>query len=148
MMSYHLLSRIIKNKFDCVCKVTKYILISESHYWDCSHPKMVSTDEFYDSHPFLALYVLTWTKCYVLCVGSEWRQFPSSFHVPDHVKEVRWIDDGFRGLLPFPFNHIGWNATQPHFNNKKQASHQQYYQDLDKCTCGTTTPKTLCLSRE
>ncbi|PIA42223.1 hypothetical protein AQUCO_02100239v1 [Aquilegia coerulea] len=40
----------------------------------------------------------------VVCVGSEWHRFPSSFFVPDYVGEVRWIDDGFRGLLPLPFN--------------------------------------------
>ncbi|KZV29698.1 Alg9-like mannosyltransferase family isoform 1 [Dorcoceras hygrometricum] len=72
----------------------------------------------------------------VLCVGSEWHRFPSSFLVPDYVGEVRWIDDGFRGLLPFPFNSTlgGTSAAPPYFNNKNQASHQQYLQDLDKCT--------------
>ncbi|XP_075477030.1 alpha-1,2-mannosyltransferase ALG9 [Primulina tabacum] len=72
----------------------------------------------------------------VLCVGSEWHRFPSSFLVPDYVGEVRWIDDGFRGLLPFPFNSTlgGTSAAPPYFNNKNQASHQQYIQDLDKCT--------------
>ncbi|XVE50094.1 hypothetical protein DITRI_Ditri01bG0133700 [Diplodiscus trichospermus] len=40
----------------------------------------------------------------VLCIGSEWHRFPSSFFVPNYIGEVGWIDDGFRGLLPFPFN--------------------------------------------
>lgn len=64
----------------------------------------------------------------VLCVGSEWHRFPSSFLVPDYVREVRWIDDGFRGLLPFPFNSTlgGTSAAPPYFNNKNQASDQQY----------------------
>ncbi|KAK4484676.1 hypothetical protein RD792_007265 [Penstemon davidsonii] len=72
----------------------------------------------------------------VLCVGSEWHRFPSSFLVPEYVKEVRWIDDGFRGLLPFPFNSTlgGTSAAPSYFNNKNQASDQQYLQDLDKCT--------------
>lgn len=72
----------------------------------------------------------------VLCVGSEWHRFPSSFLVPEYVGEVRWIDDGFRGLLPFPFNATlgGTSAAPSYFNNKNQASHQQYFQDLDKCT--------------
>ncbi|KAL8046654.1 hypothetical protein ABFX02_08G191000 [Erythranthe guttata] len=72
----------------------------------------------------------------VLCVGSEWHRFPSSFFVPDYVGEVRWIDDGFTGLLPFPFNSTlgGTSAALFYFNDKNQASDQQYLQDLDKCT--------------
>ncbi|KAL7143428.1 hypothetical protein ABFS83_08G190000 [Erythranthe nasuta] len=72
----------------------------------------------------------------VLCVGSEWHRFPSSFFVPDYVGEVRWIDDGFTGLLPFPFNSTlgGTSAAPFYFNDKNQASDQQYLQDLDKCT--------------
>lgn len=64
----------------------------------------------------------------VLCVGSEWHRYPSSFFVPDYISEVRWIDDGFRGLLPFPFNSTlgGTAASPPYFNNKNQASEEQY----------------------
>ncbi|XVE63394.1 hypothetical protein DITRI_Ditri07aG0016900 [Diplodiscus trichospermus] len=72
----------------------------------------------------------------VLCVGSEWHRFPSSFFVPDFVAEVRWIDDGFRGLLPLPFNATlgGTSAAPPYFNNKNKASNEQYLQDLQACT--------------
>lgn len=72
----------------------------------------------------------------VLCVGSEWHRFPSSFFVPPFISEVRWIDDGFRGLLPIPFNSTlgGTAAAPPYFNNKNKASDQQYLQDLDACT--------------
>jgi len=64
----------------------------------------------------------------VLCVGSEWHRYPSSFFVPNYISEVRWIDDGFRGLLPFPFNNTlgGTSASPPYFNNKNQASEEQY----------------------
>lgn len=64
----------------------------------------------------------------VLCVGSEWHRFPSSFFVPDYVGEVRWIDDGFQGLLPFPFNSTlgGTAAAPPYFNDKNKASDEQY----------------------
>lgn len=64
----------------------------------------------------------------VLCVGSEWHRFPSSFFIPDYIGEVRWIDDGFRGLLPFPFNSTlgGTAAAPPYFNNKNKASDMQY----------------------
>lgn len=64
----------------------------------------------------------------VLCVGSEWHRFPSSFFVPSYVREVRWIDEGFRGLLPFPFNSSlgGMAAAPPYFNDKNRASKDQY----------------------
>ncbi|KAG2681696.1 hypothetical protein I3843_11G156700 [Carya illinoinensis] len=72
----------------------------------------------------------------VVCVGSEWHRFPSSFFIPDYVGEVRWIDDGFRGLLPFPFNATlgGTAAAPPYFNDKNKASDEQYLQDLEACT--------------
>ncbi|KAL2483523.1 Dol-P-Man:Man(6)GlcNAc(2)-PP-Dol alpha-1 [Forsythia ovata] len=71
-----------------------------------------------------------------LCVGSEWHRFPSSFFVPDYVREVQWIDDGFTGLLPFPFNSTlgGTSAAPSYFNNKNKASDRQYLQNLEKCT--------------
>ncbi|KAL2466775.1 Dol-P-Man:Man(6)GlcNAc(2)-PP-Dol alpha-1 [Abeliophyllum distichum] len=71
-----------------------------------------------------------------LCVGGEWHRFPSSFFVPDYVREVQWIDDGFRGLLPFPFNSTlgGTSAAPSYFNNKNKASDRQYLQNLEKCT--------------
>lgn len=64
----------------------------------------------------------------VVCVGSEWHQFPSSFFIPDYIAEVRWIDGGFRGLLPFPFNStLGGTSAAPHyFNDKNKASDEQY----------------------
>jgi len=45
---------------------------------------------------------------------------------------VRWIDDGFRGLLPFPFNSTigGTSAAPSYFNNKNKASEQQYVIEL------------------
>lgn len=68
----------------------------------------------------------------MLCVGSEWHRYPSSFFIPDYVSEVRWIDDGFRGLLPFPFNSTlgGTAAAPPYFNNKNKASEGQYVIDF------------------
>ncbi|KAL5550089.1 hypothetical protein UlMin_000265 [Ulmus minor] len=72
----------------------------------------------------------------VLCVGSEWHRYPSSFFVPTYIGEVRWIDDGFRGLLPFPFNSTlgGTAAAPPYFNNQNKASDEQYLRDLDACS--------------
>ncbi|XP_010537732.1 PREDICTED: dol-P-Man:Man(6)GlcNAc(2)-PP-Dol alpha-1,2-mannosyltransferase [Tarenaya hassleriana] len=72
----------------------------------------------------------------VLCVGSEWHRYPSSFFVPSFIGEVRWIDDGFRGLLPFPFNDTlgGTASSPPYFNNKNQASDEQYLRNIEACT--------------
>lgn len=68
----------------------------------------------------------------VLCVGSEWHRFPSSFFIPDYVGQVRWLDDGFRGLLPIPFNSSlgGTSAAPSYFNNKNEASEKQYVSRL------------------
>lgn len=64
----------------------------------------------------------------VLCIGSEWHRFPSSFFIPDYVGQVRWLDDGFTGLLPIPFNSSlgGTSAAPSYFNNKNKASEEQY----------------------
>ncbi|XP_020593452.1 dol-P-Man:Man(6)GlcNAc(2)-PP-Dol alpha-1,2-mannosyltransferase [Phalaenopsis equestris] len=72
----------------------------------------------------------------VLCVGSEWHRYPSSFFIPSYVNEVRWVNDGFGGLLPFPFNStLGGTAAAPfYFNNKNKASDMQYLHDIDACT--------------
>ncbi|KAG0503565.1 hypothetical protein HPP92_003637 [Vanilla planifolia] len=72
----------------------------------------------------------------ILCVGSEWHRYPSSFFVPSYINEVRWIDDGFRGLLPFPFNSsMGGTAASPsYFNNKNKASDLQFLHDVEACT--------------
>ncbi|GMH05588.1 hypothetical protein Nepgr_007428 [Nepenthes gracilis] len=72
----------------------------------------------------------------ILCVGSEWHRFPSSFFIPDYVLQVRWIDDGFRGLLPSPFNLTmgGTSAAPSYLNNKNKASEQQYLKDIEACT--------------
>lgn len=71
----------------------------------------------------------------VLCVGSEWHRFPSSFFLHANVSEVQWINDGFRGLLPIPFNEtLGGTASAPsYFNNRNKASDKQYLVDLRTC---------------
>ncbi|CAO2161523.1 unnamed protein product [Urochloa humidicola] len=72
----------------------------------------------------------------VLCVGGEWHRYPSSFFIPSYISEVRWIDDGFRGLLPFPFNETlgGTSAAPSYFNNKNKASEEQFLKDIGACT--------------
>nr|QFR35810.1 alpha-1,2-mannosyltransferase ALG9 [Chandrasekharania keralensis] len=72
----------------------------------------------------------------ILCIGSEWHRYPSSFFIPSYISEVRWIDDGFRGLLPFPFNETlgGTTAAPSYFNNKNKAAEEQYLKDIGACT--------------
>ncbi|KAJ6950075.1 dol-P-Man:Man(6)GlcNAc(2)-PP-Dol alpha-1,2-mannosyltransferase-like [Populus alba x Populus x berolinensis] len=76
-------------------------------------------------------------------IGSFPDLFRDKYNPPDNswliakfVSAVRWIDDGFRGLLPLPFNStLGGNAAAPpYFNNKNRASDEQYIRDLEACT--------------
>ncbi|CAN1248982.1 Dol-P-Man:Man(6)GlcNAc(2)-PP-Dol alpha-1,2-mannosyltransferase, partial [Linum perenne] len=55
---------------------------------------------------------------------------------------VRWIDDGFRGLLPLPFNSSlgGTSAAPPYFNNKNKASDLQYVMFL----ISSSSPLWIC----
>ncbi|KAG6466400.1 hypothetical protein ZIOFF_075800 [Zingiber officinale] len=62
--------------------------------------------------------------------------------------EVQWIDEGFRGLLPFPFNSSlgGMAAAPPHFNDKNKASllrHQTLH-----LLCGARFAKAISNSRK
>ncbi|KAJ6793707.1 dol-P-Man:Man(6)GlcNAc(2)-PP-Dol alpha-1,2-mannosyltransferase [Iris pallida] len=70
-----------------------------------------------------------------LCVGSEWHRYPSSFFIPSYIGEVKWIDDGFRGLLPLPFNSTlgGTASAPPYFNIKNKASDEQYLRNIEAC---------------
>lgn len=72
----------------------------------------------------------------VVCIGSEWHRFPSSFFLPSPKYQVQWLDDGFRGLLPLPFNSsAGGTAAAPsHFNKDNQASSEQYRVDVEACS--------------
>jgi alpha-1,2-mannosyltransferase len=38
-----------------------------------------------------------------VCVGQEWHRFPASFFLPHANVSLRYVDSGFRGLLPKPF---------------------------------------------
>eukprot|EP00250_Pteridium_aquilinum_P012965 c2104_g1_i1 orf=506-2251(-) len=71
-----------------------------------------------------------------VCIGSEWHRFPSSFFLPSPAYKVQWLDDGFKGLLPMPFNSsIGGTATAPsYFNKLNKASVEQYVTDVDVCS--------------
>lgn len=74
-------------------------------------------------------------KDIIVCIGSEWHRFPSSFFLPSPAYKVQWLDDGFKGLLPIPFNSsIGGTAAAPsYFNKLNKASAEQYITDVDAC---------------
>lgn len=86
---------------------------------------------------FYDLFLVVINAGAVVCVGSEWHRFPSSFFIPDYVGEVRWIDDGLKGLLPFPFNSTlgGTSAAPSYFNNKNKASPDQFVSFLLLISC-------------
>ncbi|KAL3675053.1 hypothetical protein R1sor_025001 [Riccia sorocarpa] len=71
----------------------------------------------------------------LVCVGSEWHRFPSSFFLPSKSYEVGWLDDGFRGLLPLPFNSTlgGTASAPPYFNKKNEATPMQFVKDEGDC---------------
>lgn len=106
-------------------RVDKEFIIIVSHI---TSQDMLSMDKDLESSLSWNLLCISLLPGSTICVGSEWHRFPSSFFIPDFVKEVRWIDDGFRGLLPFPFNSTlgGTAAAPPYFNNKNKASDEQY----------------------
>eukprot|EP00897_Mesotaenium_endlicherianum_P001191 jgi/Mesen1/11072/ME000099S10512 len=70
-----------------------------------------------------------------VCVGSEWHRFPSSFFLPSPHHRVAFLDDGFGGLLPFPFDAAagGTRAAPSHFNNQNKASPLQFVNDEGEC---------------
>ncbi|KAG0576973.1 hypothetical protein KC19_5G122400 [Ceratodon purpureus] len=70
-----------------------------------------------------------------VCVGSEWYRYPSSFFLPSSHYHVAWLDDGFAGLLPRPFDPTlgGTIAAPPYFNGKNKASPDQFLSDESLC---------------
>ena len=63
-----------------------------------------------------------------VCVGTEWHRFPSSFFLPSPNHRLGFVDEGFTGLLPFPFDDSagGTAAAPPHFNQLNRAAHGQF----------------------
>lgn len=73
-----------------------------------------------------------WNAEATVCVGSEWHRYPSSFFLPSSHYRVAWLDDGFTGLLPRPFDPSlgGTTAAPQHFNSKNKASPDQFVSSL------------------
>lgn len=70
-----------------------------------------------------------------VCIGDEWHRFPSSFFLPSSHYHVAWLNDGFTGLLPRPFDPAlgGTTAAPRHFNSKNKASADQFLADESLC---------------
>lgn len=69
-----------------------------------------------------------WNAEATVCIGDEWHRFPSSFFLPSSHYHVAWLNDGFTGLLPRPFDPAlgGTTAAPRHFNSKNKASADQF----------------------
>ncbi|CAI5489614.1 unnamed protein product [Closterium sp. Naga37s-1] len=69
-----------------------------------------------------------------VCYGMEWHRFPTSFLLPSPLHRAAFIDDGFKGLLPIPFDpeQGGTESAPSYFNDKNQATPEQF---LDESLC-------------
>ena len=64
----------------------------------------------------------------LVCVGSEWHRFPSSFYLPGTGYRLGFVKTGFAGLLPLPFNPAagGIAYAHPALNDRNQEVPEQY----------------------
>ena len=71
----------------------------------------------------------------VVCVGSEWYEYPSSFFVPQRC-EMHFVRSGFGGVLPGHFNSSlgGTRHASEYLNDRNQADDRQYISDESRCT--------------
>lgn len=59
-----------------------------------------------------------------VCIGKEWHRFPSHFFIPNRRVKVRFIPDGFHGLLPKYYDESAIMGSRIHqsgmnmFNNE------------------------------
>ncbi|CAI5502779.1 unnamed protein product [Closterium sp. Naga37s-1] len=69
-----------------------------------------------------------------VCYGMEWHRFPTSFLLPSPLHRAAFIDDGFKGLLPIPFDpeQGGTESAPSYFNDRNQATPEQF---LDESLC-------------
>lgn len=80
----------------------------------------------------------------VVCVGSEWHRYPSSFFLPAHgYAPLQFVKSGFGGLLPRPFDtKVGGAAASPdQLNDRNKEEPGNYWTLLDNCDYFITTLK-------
>jgi len=71
----------------------------------------------------------------VVCVGSEWYEFPSSFFVPQNC-EMNFVKSDFDGVLPAQFDSAlgGTRYGASYLNDRNEAHDLQFMSDESKCT--------------
>ena len=71
----------------------------------------------------------------VVCMGSEWYEYPSSFFVPQSCK-VNFLKSEFGGVLPAHFNASlgGTRSAAAYLNDRNEADDRQYIEDESACT--------------
>jgi hypothetical protein len=71
----------------------------------------------------------------VVCVGAEWYRSPGSFFLPSPDHRLAFLDEGFGGLLPFPFDDSagGTRARPGYFNDRNRASPGQFLGARGRC---------------
>jgi alpha-1,2-mannosyltransferase len=64
----------------------------------------------------------------IVCMGDEWHRFPSSFYLPGQGYRLGFVQTGFRGLLPLPFDAQagGTRHAPPALNDRNEAVAEQY----------------------
>ena len=72
----------------------------------------------------------------VVCMGDEWHRFPSSFYLPGQQYRVGFVETGFKGLLPLPFDQRagGTRYMPPALNDRNDAVAEQHVRDPGR-TC-------------
>lgn len=68
-----------------------------------------------------------------ICVGSEWYRFPGNFFMPHRRFRVRFIRDGFSGLLPkyYAEQEHGTRVAPPGMNMFNKEDPEQYFDWAD-----------------
>jgi hypothetical protein len=72
----------------------------------------------------------------VVCIGDEWHRFPSSFYLPGQRYRLGFVQTGFKGLLPLPFDAQagGTRNAPPALNDRNEAVAEQHVRNPGK-TC-------------
>ena len=72
----------------------------------------------------------------LVCMGDEWYRFPSSFYLPGPTYRLGFVQTGFKGLLPLPFDTAagGMRFTPHGLNDRNEAVPEQF----------VTNPGTQC----
>ncbi len=73
-----------------------------------------------------------------VCIGKEWHRFPSHFFIPNRRIRVRFVPDGFHGLLPKYYDEKGEMGSRVHqagMNKFNKEDPEQWFHEnaVDAC---------------